>query len=211
MHGDVIDLRTTYPLPMMVWVSVEVRVVASARIPVEELAQLVPVPAAVRELRRRVRDATLMSDASPTLSHVFALSEKIELNMVEERVMTSSFARNTTTTLRIPHSTAQCRPIGGGSGSREVQTQHPSGLRVPSARPPLPSFSGQPHGPSCRTCGGGHMRKDCPHEKGRQTLQARPQPAQVVGIVAVMLHEAKVVEVAKAVGVVEVPVPLSVP
>jgi hypothetical protein len=27
---------------------------------------------------------TLMSDDSPTLTHVFALSKKIELNMVEE-------------------------------------------------------------------------------------------------------------------------------
>ncbi|OAE28330.1 hypothetical protein AXG93_2490s1200 [Marchantia polymorpha subsp. ruderalis] len=71
-----------------------------------------------RELRRRVRDATLMSDSSPTLAHVFALSEKIELNMVEERVVTSTFARDTTTTSRIPHSTAQSRPMGGGSGSR---------------------------------------------------------------------------------------------
>ncbi|OAE22123.1 hypothetical protein AXG93_1175s1330 [Marchantia polymorpha subsp. ruderalis] len=73
-----------------------------------------------RELQRRVCDATLMSDASSTLSHVFALSKKIELNMVEERVMTSSFARDTTTTSRIPHSTAQSRPIGGGNGSRGV-------------------------------------------------------------------------------------------
>ncbi|OAE21641.1 hypothetical protein AXG93_2619s1090 [Marchantia polymorpha subsp. ruderalis] len=38
-----------------------------------------------RELRRRVRDATLLSDASPTLPYVFALFEKIELNIVEER------------------------------------------------------------------------------------------------------------------------------
>ncbi|OAE22876.1 hypothetical protein AXG93_1405s1030 [Marchantia polymorpha subsp. ruderalis] len=115
-----------------------------------------------RELRRRVRDATLMSDSSPTLAHVFALSEKIELNMVEERVVTSTFARDTTTTSRIPHSTAQSRPMGGGSGSRGIHTRHPSDHREPSARPPLPSFSGQPQGPSCWTCRGGPMRKDCP-------------------------------------------------
>ncbi len=40
---------------------------------------------------------TLMSDNSPTLAHVFALSEKIELNMVEERVVTSKFSRDTIT------------------------------------------------------------------------------------------------------------------
>ncbi|OAE26687.1 hypothetical protein AXG93_3582s1000 [Marchantia polymorpha subsp. ruderalis] len=37
------------------------------------------------ELWRGVRDAILMSNASPTLAHLFAFSEKIELNMVEER------------------------------------------------------------------------------------------------------------------------------
>jgi hypothetical protein len=39
-----------------------------------------------------------MNDNSPTLAHVFALSEKIELNMVEERVVTSGFSRDTFTT-----------------------------------------------------------------------------------------------------------------
>ncbi len=43
---------------------------------------------------------TLMSDDFPTLAHVFALSEKIELNMVEEKVVTSRFNRDTTTTSR---------------------------------------------------------------------------------------------------------------
>ncbi len=51
-----------------------------------------------KELRRRVPDVTLMSKDSPTLAHVFALSEKIELNMVEERVVTSGFSRDTVTT-----------------------------------------------------------------------------------------------------------------
>jgi hypothetical protein len=41
---------------------------------------------------------TFMSDDSPTLAHVFALSKKIELNMVEERVVTSRFSRDTTIT-----------------------------------------------------------------------------------------------------------------
>jgi hypothetical protein len=49
-----------------------------------------------KELRWRVRDVTLMSDDSPTLAHVFALSEKIEFNMVEERVVTSGFSKDTT-------------------------------------------------------------------------------------------------------------------
>ncbi len=41
---------------------------------------------------------TFMSDDSPTLAHVFVLSEKIELNMVEERVVTFGFNRDTTIT-----------------------------------------------------------------------------------------------------------------
>jgi hypothetical protein len=40
---------------------------------------------------------TLMSDNSPTLAHVFALCEKIELNMVEEKVVTSGFNGDTST------------------------------------------------------------------------------------------------------------------
>jgi hypothetical protein len=39
-----------------------------------------------------------MSDDSPTLAHVFALFEKIKLNMVEERVVTSGFTRDIVTT-----------------------------------------------------------------------------------------------------------------
>jgi len=42
-----------------------------------------------KEIRQRVHNVTLMSDDSPTLAHVFVLSEKIKLNMVEERVVTS--------------------------------------------------------------------------------------------------------------------------
>jgi hypothetical protein len=49
-----------------------------------------------KELRRRVRDVTLMSDDSPTLAHVFALFKKIKFNMVEERVVTFGFSRDTT-------------------------------------------------------------------------------------------------------------------
>jgi hypothetical protein len=41
-----------------------------------------------------------MNDKSPTLAHVFALSEKIKFNMVEERVVTSGISRDTTITSR---------------------------------------------------------------------------------------------------------------
>ncbi len=51
-----------------------------------------------KELRWRVHDVTLMNDDFPTLAHVFVLSEKIKLNMVEERVVTSGFSKDTTTT-----------------------------------------------------------------------------------------------------------------
>ncbi len=40
---------------------------------------------------------TLMSDDSPTLAHMFVFSE---LNMVEERVVTFGFSRDTSTTSR---------------------------------------------------------------------------------------------------------------
>jgi hypothetical protein len=53
-----------------------------------------------KELQRRARNVTLMSDDSPTLAHVFVLSEKIKLNMVEEKVVTSGFNRDIVTTSR---------------------------------------------------------------------------------------------------------------
>jgi hypothetical protein len=56
-----------------------------------------------------------MSDDSPTLAHVFVLCEKIELNMVEEKVVTSGFSRDTTTTSRGQQSTSSPRSGGGGS------------------------------------------------------------------------------------------------
>jgi hypothetical protein len=57
-----------------------------------------------------------MNDDFPTLAHVFALFEKIEFNMVEEKVVTSGFNRDTTTTFRGQQSTSQ--PCNGGGGSR---------------------------------------------------------------------------------------------
>ncbi len=47
---------------------------------------------------------------------MFALFENIELNMVEEKVVTSGFNRDTTTTSRGQQSTSQ--PCNGGDGSR---------------------------------------------------------------------------------------------
>jgi hypothetical protein len=58
---------------------------------------------------------TLMSDDSPTLAHVFVLSKKIEVNMVEERVVTFGFSKDIATTSRGQHSTSQPRTGGGGS------------------------------------------------------------------------------------------------
>jgi hypothetical protein len=68
-----------------------------------------------KELRWRVRNLILMSDNFPTLAHVFALFKKIELNMVEERVVTSGFNRDTTTIFHGHQSTSQPRSGGGGS------------------------------------------------------------------------------------------------
>jgi hypothetical protein len=59
---------------------------------------------------------TFMSDNSPTLAHVFALFKNIELNMVEEKVVTSRFSRDTTTTFCGHQSISQ--PCSGGGGSR---------------------------------------------------------------------------------------------
>jgi hypothetical protein len=57
----------------------------------------------------------IMNDDFPTLAHVFALFDKIELNMVEERVVTSGFSKDTTITSHGQQSTSQPRSGGGGS------------------------------------------------------------------------------------------------
>ncbi len=49
---------------------------------------------------------TFMSDDSPTLAHVFALSDKIKFNMVEEKVVTSGFSRDTPIIFRGQQSTS---------------------------------------------------------------------------------------------------------
>ncbi len=53
------------------------------------------------------------------------LSEKIKLNMVEERVVTFGFNRDTTITSRGQQSTSQ--PRSGGGGSRGGQGRPRSG------------------------------------------------------------------------------------
>ncbi len=84
---------------------------------------------------------TLMSDDSPTLAHVFALSKNIELNMVEERVVTFGFSKDIITTSRGQQSTSQ--PRSGGGGSRGGQRRPQSGSRGMGVQRPLPSFVGQ--------------------------------------------------------------------
>ena len=64
-----------------------------------------------KDLKRRVQDATLMHNSSPTLAYVFALSEKIELNMAEEKVVTVGFSMNPPTS-----SSGQGKPQGSSGG-----------------------------------------------------------------------------------------------
>ncbi|OAE29515.1 hypothetical protein AXG93_1433s1350 [Marchantia polymorpha subsp. ruderalis] len=92
------------------------------------VASAVPSFSSIVEFfKRRLRDATVMSDASSTLAHVFALSKKIELNIVEERMVTSSFTKDTPITSRVQHNNAQSHPTG--DGSRGVQARPHLGHR----------------------------------------------------------------------------------
>ena len=121
-----------------------------------------------RDLRRRVRDVTLMSDEEVTLAVVFALSERIELKLVEEKVVVVGFSRDTpfspSTSSRSPSSTPPQRSgrgaFGGGGGRGGVGRPSP-GARVERTCGHLPSFAGQQQGVTCWTCGGNHLRKDC--------------------------------------------------
>ncbi len=108
---------------------------------------------------------TTESDDSPTLAHVFILSEKIKLNMVEERLVTSRFSRDTAITSHGQQSTSQ--PRSGGGGSHGVgQGQPRLGSGGTSAQKPLLSFVVEHQGQSCWTCGGAHIWRDCPHDSG---------------------------------------------
>ncbi len=82
----------------------------------------------------------IMSDDSPTLAHALALSKKIDLNMVEERVMTSRFSKDTTTTSRGQQSTSQLH--SGGGGSYGGQGRPKSGSGGTCTQRLLPSFVG---------------------------------------------------------------------
>ncbi len=130
-----------------------------------------------KELQQRACNVTLMSDDSPTLDHVFALFEKIELNMVEERVVTSRFNRDIVITSCGQQSTSQPRTGGGQSRGGQVRPQLGSGRT--GAQRLLPLFASQQQGQSCWTCGGVHIRRDCPQESGGQTLADGFQSAQV--------------------------------
>jgi len=68
-----------------------------------------------------------MNDDSPTLAHVFALFEKIKLNMVEERVVTSRFNKDITTISRGQQFTSQPRSGDGGSRASLGQPHLSSG------------------------------------------------------------------------------------
>jgi len=54
------------------------------------------------ELKRRMRDAILLQHAQPTLASVFQLLERIEMNMVEEWVVTSAFDKENPIFFPIP-------------------------------------------------------------------------------------------------------------
>ncbi|CAM6082310.1 unnamed protein product [Calypogeia fissa] len=102
-----------------------------------------------KDLRRRVRDATLLADETPKLATVFALSERIEQKLVEKKPRSSGGATSSS---------------GGGGGGRTVQARPYGGAGVERAPRAVPSYSGQPEGPSCWTYGGDHMRRDCPKQ-----------------------------------------------
>jgi len=92
-------------------------------------------------------------------------------------VVTSGFNRDIVTTSCGQQSTSQPR-IGGG-GSRGGQVRPQSGFGRMGAQRPLPSFTSQQQGQSCWTCGGAHIRRDCPQESGGRTLVDGSHSAQV--------------------------------
>jgi len=108
---------------------------------------------------------------------VFALSKKIKLNMVEERVVTFGFSKDTTITFRGQQSTSQ--PCSGDGGNHGGQVQPQSSFEGMGAHRSLSSFVGQQQGQSCWTCGGAHIRRDCPQESGGRTLADGYLSAQV--------------------------------
>ncbi|CAM6094074.1 unnamed protein product [Calypogeia fissa] len=84
-----------------------------------------------KDLRRRVRDATLLADDTLKLATIFALSQKIEQKLVEEKPRSSGGATSS------------------GGGGRLVQARPYDGAGVERAPRAVPSYSGQTQGASC--------------------------------------------------------------
>ncbi|CAM6104606.1 unnamed protein product [Calypogeia fissa] len=69
-----------------------------------------------KDLRRRVRDATLLVDDTPKLVTVFALSKRIEQKLVEEKVVMTTFQKDSSSSPSTP-SLVQPRSSGGATSS----------------------------------------------------------------------------------------------
>ncbi|CAM6099169.1 unnamed protein product [Calypogeia fissa] len=97
---------------------------------------------------RMRRDATLLADETPKLATVFALSERIEQKLVEEKVVTTAFQKDSSSSPSTP-SRGQPRSSGGvtssgggGGGGRTVQARPYGGAGVEKAPRTVPSYSG---------------------------------------------------------------------
>jgi hypothetical protein len=114
-----------------------------------------------KDLRWRVRDVMLTNEEAPTLEDVFHISERIDLNWMEEKVVATGFSHDqsqgTSTSSKPQQSTNQPRgqsvsakPQGGGGRQGAVSTSY------------SPSYAGQVE---CWECGGPHRKIDCPELK----------------------------------------------
>ncbi|CAM6104817.1 unnamed protein product [Calypogeia fissa] len=118
---------------------------------------------------RMPRDATLLADDTSKLASVCALSERIEQKLVEEKVVTAAFQKDSSPSPFTP-SRGQPRSSGGatsgggggGGGGRTIQARPYGGAVVERAPRAVPSYSGQLEESSCWVCGGDHMKRDCP-------------------------------------------------
>ena len=123
---------------------------------------------------KRVQDA-LMHNSSPTLAYVFALSKKIELNMTEEKVVMVGFNINPTT------SSSGQRKTTKWEWWKEVVVVNHDLSQVPEGQVeenPYPHLLVNNSGPSCWTCGGAHLRRDCPQENSGQASEMASQSSQ---------------------------------
>ena len=71
-----------------------------------------------RDVRRRIRDAILLSTQTMTLASVFSLAERIELNIMEKRVVTTRFSRDSTTSCGQQEHIIGYARRGGASSAR---------------------------------------------------------------------------------------------